>query len=62
MSTALIIALGAGGTLTVLARAVPDSLLRHKNVTIEITGPGGEIRDDLRDGRPRPACCPRPPG
>ncbi|MGK8504786.1 effector-associated constant component EACC1 [Nocardia asiatica] len=42
LSDALIIALGAGGTLTVLARAIPDWLLRHKNVTIEITGPQGK--------------------
>ncbi|BDT96441.1 effector-associated constant component EACC1 [Nocardia sputorum] len=42
LSDALIIALGAGGTLTVLARAIPDWLLRHKNVTIEITGPEGK--------------------
>lgn len=41
LSDALIIALGAGGTLTVLARAIPDWLLRHKNVTIEIAGPQG---------------------
>ncbi|MET9284795.1 effector-associated constant component EACC1 [Nocardia beijingensis] len=41
LSDALVIALGAGGALTVLARAIPDWLLRHKNVTIEIAGPQG---------------------
>jgi hypothetical protein len=48
----LVVALGAGGAVTVLARSMPAWLLRHADVTVEVRAPDGRTVQVSANGVP----------